>query len=127
MGRPRRAALAGVHEGGEALEVDLCQVPRQNSGCNTHALEHDPAQRRIGFLAQVDRRQLKLCVPCLLVPWCLPGRMSERDLIPLSASRIAGAGTVEGSGAQSEVNEGDQMHGVEYHRRKWRGCHRKQT
>jgi hypothetical protein len=53
MGRPRRAALAGIHEGGEALEVDLPQVPRQNSGCNSHALEYDSTQRRIGFLAQV--------------------------------------------------------------------------
>jgi len=36
----------------------------------------------------------------------------QRDLIPLSASRIAGAGTVEGSGAQIEANEGGQMHGT---------------
>jgi hypothetical protein len=50
IGRPRRAALAGIYKGGEALEVDLPQVPRQNSGCNTHALEHNSAQRRIGFL-----------------------------------------------------------------------------
>ena len=48
---------------------------------------------------------------CLLVPWCLPGRIYERDLIPLPASRITGAGTVEGSGVQSEANEGDQIHG----------------
>jgi hypothetical protein len=48
---------------------------------------------------------------CLLVPWCLPGRISERDLIPLPASHIAGAGTIEGSGIQSEANEGDPVHG----------------
>jgi hypothetical protein len=48
---------------------------------------------------------------CLLIPWCLPGRMFGRNLIPPSAYRIAGAGTVEGSGIQSEADEGDQMHG----------------
>jgi hypothetical protein len=36
------------------LGVDLWQVPRQNSVCNTYALEHDPAQRQVGFLLHVD-------------------------------------------------------------------------
>ncbi|KAH6662058.1 hypothetical protein B0J14DRAFT_571244 [Halenospora varia] len=65
-----------------------------------HALEHASAQKRIGFL-QVDwYKQLKLC--CLLVPWFLLGRRSERSLILLWASPIAAASTVEGSGVQSE-------------------------
>jgi hypothetical protein len=44
------------------------------------------------------------------MPWCLPGPISS-DPIRLWASRIAGAGTVEGSGVHSEANDGDQMHG----------------
>jgi len=54
MVRPGRTALAGVQEGGQALGVDLWQVLNQNSGRSTHALEHDPAQSRIGFHRQVD-------------------------------------------------------------------------
>jgi hypothetical protein len=63
MVRPRRAALAGIQEGGQVLGVDLRQVPRQDSACSAHALEHDTAQRQVGFLVQVDGQQLKLCVP----------------------------------------------------------------
>jgi hypothetical protein len=40
MGSYRRAALAGIQEGGQVLEVDLPPVPRQNSGCSTHTFEH---------------------------------------------------------------------------------------
>jgi hypothetical protein len=61
MVRLRRAALAGVQEGGQVLGLDLRQVPRQDSACNTHTLEHGTAQRRLGFLPRVDRQQLKLC------------------------------------------------------------------
>ena len=39
MGGSRRAALTGI-EGGQALEVDLQEVPRQDSGRSTHALDH---------------------------------------------------------------------------------------
>lgn len=53
---------------------------------------------------------------CLPVPWCLPGRMSERDLILLSVSPNGGARTVEGNGVR-RGRIGDQMHGVEYHKK----------
>ena len=53
----------------------------------------------------MDREQLKLCLPTYL------GRISNEDLILLSASPNAGARTVKGSGVQSEANEGGQMHG----------------
>ena len=48
------------------------------------------------------------------------------SLIPLSASRSAGARTVEGSGVQGEEDGGIRCIG-EYHQRKWRDCYRKRT
>lgn len=49
------------------MGVDLRQIPRQNSAHSTHALDHDTAQSRIGFLPQVDGQQLNLILPaCLL-------------------------------------------------------------
>jgi hypothetical protein len=45
------------------LGLDLQKVSRQDSSRNTHALEHGPSQKRVSFLPQVDREQLKLCVP----------------------------------------------------------------
>lgn len=51
MGSYRRAALAGVQEGGQVVEVDLPPVPRQDSACSTHTFEHGTGQRRVGFLA----------------------------------------------------------------------------
>ncbi|KAG0131311.1 hypothetical protein HOY82DRAFT_608273 [Tuber indicum] len=65
------------------------------------ALKHASSQKRVSFLPQVDREQLKLCVPT-----CLLERISNEDLIRRSASPNAGARTVEGSGVQSEANEG---------------------
>jgi hypothetical protein len=43
----------------------------------------------------------------LLVPWYLPGRIFDRDFIPLLASRIAGAVTVEEAAFKSEEDESD--------------------
>jgi hypothetical protein len=63
MVRSGRAALTGIQERGQVLGMDLWQVPRQDSTRNTYALEHGLAQRRLDFLQQVDRQQLKLCVP----------------------------------------------------------------
>ena len=83
------------------MGLDLQKVSRQDSSRNTHALEHGSSQKRVSFLPQVDREQLKLCVPT-----CLLGRISNEDLTLLSASPNAGARTVEGSGVQSEANEG---------------------
>jgi hypothetical protein len=37
------------------VEVDLPPVPRQVSACSTHTIEHRTGQRRVGFLARVDR------------------------------------------------------------------------
>jgi hypothetical protein len=37
------------------LGVDLWQVSWQDLACSAYALEHDTAQRRVGFLPQVDR------------------------------------------------------------------------
>jgi hypothetical protein len=53
MVRPGRAALAGIQENWEWI---FGKFPGQDSARNTYALEHDPAQRRVGFLPQVDRR-----------------------------------------------------------------------
>ena len=48
--------------------MDLWHVPRQDSTRNTYTLDYGLTQRRIGFLPQMDGRQLKLCVPtCPLV------------------------------------------------------------
>ena len=71
MGPCRRAALGGMEEGGQALGLDLQKVSRQDSSRNTHALEHGPSQKRVSFLPQVDRQQLKLCVPTC--PWASAG------------------------------------------------------
>jgi hypothetical protein len=124
MGSHRRAALAGIQERRQALELDLPAILKQNPASSTYALEHASAQRRIGFL-QVDwYKQLKLC--CLLVPWCLLGRRSEMSLILLWASPIAAASTVEGSGVQSKEDWRIRCMGGTP-QRKWRGCHREQT
>lgn len=71
MGPYRRAALGGMEEGGQALGLDLQKVSRQDSSRNTHALEHGPSQKRVSFLSQVDREQLKFCVPTC--PWASAG------------------------------------------------------
>ena len=48
----------------------------------------------------MDREQLKLCLPTYL------GRISNKDLILLSASSNTEVYTVKGSGIQSEANKG---------------------
>ena len=58
MVRPRRAALAGVQEGGQVLGLDLQKVLGQDSGRITQVLEHDPAQSRLAFHPQMDSKQL---------------------------------------------------------------------
>jgi hypothetical protein len=47
------------------------------------------------------------------VPTCplMSAETNVKGTLSLSASRITGAGTVEGSGAQIKANEGDLMHG----------------
>ncbi len=67
MGSCRRAALASVQEGGQVVEVDLLTVPKQESACSTHTFEHCTGQRRVGFLAQVDRRLLVRTCPLKFV------------------------------------------------------------
>jgi hypothetical protein len=57
MVNPGWVALAGIQERGQVLEVDLSQVPNQNSGRSMHALVHGSGQSLIGFLPQVDRQQ----------------------------------------------------------------------
>ena len=54
MERDRRAALAGIQERGQVLELDLRQVPKQNSGRRAHALDHGTGQSRVDVLPQVD-------------------------------------------------------------------------
>ena len=67
MGTCRRAALAGIQERGQVEGMDLQEIPRQDSGRSTHALDHGTAQSQISFLPQVDRQQqLKLYVPTCL-------------------------------------------------------------
>jgi hypothetical protein len=67
MGSYRGAALTGVQEGGQVVEVDLPTVPKQESACSTHTFEHHTGQRRVGFLAQVDRRLLVRTCPLKFV------------------------------------------------------------
>jgi hypothetical protein len=74
-----------------------------------HTLDHGIAQSQMSFLLQWTGSSSSSV--CLLVPRPLLGRISDEDLILLSASPNAGARTVEGSGVK------DQMHGwVEYHK-----------
>jgi hypothetical protein len=47
-----------MEERGQILEVDLPQVPKQDSAGSTPALEYSAAQSQIGFLPQVDGKQL---------------------------------------------------------------------
>ena len=91
MGACRRAAPAGKQERGQVLGLDLRQVPRQDSGRSTHALEHGPVQSRIDFLPQVDRETAQP-LSAYLSPWHLLGGSSEKNLI------LAGACMDEGSG-----------------------------
>jgi hypothetical protein len=60
------------------LELDLPEVLNQNSSRSRHAVEHDTAQSRIGFL-QVDRISLT----------SVPGMSPGRDICH------AGEGTLE--------------------------------
>jgi hypothetical protein len=64
------------------------KFPRQDSGRSTHALDNGTAQSQISFLPQVDRQQLKLCVP--ICPSHLLGGISNEDLVLQSAE---GSGT----------------------------------
>ena len=57
-----RQRLLAYRKEGEAWEWIFGKFLRQDSACNICALEHGPVQRRLGFLAQVDVRQLNLCV-----------------------------------------------------------------
>jgi hypothetical protein len=52
-----------MEERGQVLEVDLPQVPRQDSARSTPALEHSKEQTWVGFFLQVDRQQLNLSMP----------------------------------------------------------------
>jgi hypothetical protein len=50
MGSCRRAALGSIEEGGQALELDLQKVRRQeDSYRGTHALDYGAAQMRVGL------------------------------------------------------------------------------
>jgi hypothetical protein len=40
MVKPGGAALTGIQERWQVLELDLPQIPQQDSACNTYALEH---------------------------------------------------------------------------------------
>jgi hypothetical protein len=60
-----------MEEGGQALGLDLQKVSRQNLSRNTYTLEHGSFQKRVSFLPQVDREQLKLCMPTC--PWASAG------------------------------------------------------
>jgi hypothetical protein len=100
MVRPGRAALDGIQERGQVLGLDLRQVPRQDSGRSTDALDHGTAQSQISFLAQVV---------CLPVPWRLLRRMSNEDFTLLSASLNTGAGTPREAAFKAE--RGTVMYG----------------
>jgi hypothetical protein len=62
------------------VEVDLPLVPRQDSACSTYTFEHRTGQRRVGFLAQVDRR--------LLVRTCLLTSVSMNRTTYVTASLV---------------------------------------
>lgn len=64
------------------MEVDFPPVPRQNSACSTHALEHRIGQRRVGFLARLDRRLLVRTCP--LTPVRIIERYTVRGLEQIS-------------------------------------------
>jgi len=109
MGPHRRAALSGMEEEWQALGLDLQKVSRQDLSRNTARAGtcFSPETNRLPLTGGHASSSSSVCV---LVPWYLPGQISERDLIALSASRIAGAGTVEGSGVQGKEDGGYQMH-----------------
>jgi hypothetical protein len=67
IGSYRRVALASVQEGGQVVEVDLPIVPKQESACSTYTFEYRIGQRRVGFLAQVDKRLLVRTCPLKFV------------------------------------------------------------
>jgi hypothetical protein len=101
------ASSAFWHPRGQVLGLDLWQCPRQDSACNTYALEYDPAQRRVGSSRRWTGSSSSSV--CLHIPSHLLGRTSKWNLV-LLASPGAGVATVEGSGIQGGENWGDQMY-----------------
>lgn len=67
-----RTALTGIQERGPVLEVDLWQVPRQNSTRHTYALEYDPTQSGIDFSGSTWTRNSSTTLRSLF-PWHLLG------------------------------------------------------
>jgi hypothetical protein len=87
---------------GQVLELDLREVPNQNSSRSTHALEHDTAQSCIDFLAARGLETIQPLFPSfsLGIYW--------GSCRPVPRWKV---GSVEGSGVQGEEDGGDQMHG----------------
>ncbi len=96
--------LLAYKQEGKSWEWIFCKFPGRTQAGDTYTLEHGSGPEAIRFPCRWTGSSSSS--PCLLVPRCLPERIFESDLIPLSASPIAGAGTVEGSGVQSEANKG---------------------
>ena len=65
----------------QVLGVDLWQVPWQDRSTHAHALEHDPAQRRIGFLPHRDQQELNLVVPTLSLGMAFTARGDGSDTL----------------------------------------------
>jgi len=96
--------LLAYEKAGKSWEWIFCKFPGRTRAGDTYTLEHGSGPEAIRVPCRWTGSSSSS--PCLLVPRCLPERIFESDLIPLSASPIAGAGTVEGSGVQSEANKG---------------------
>lgn len=96
--------LLAYEKAGKSWEWIFCKFPGRTRAGDTYTLEHGSGPEAIRFPCRWTGSSSSSS--CLLVPRCLPERIFESDLIPLSASPIAGAGTVEGSGVQSEANKG---------------------
>jgi hypothetical protein len=95
MARLGRAALAGIQERGQVLGVDLWQVPWQDRSTHAHALEHDPAQRRIGFLPHRDQQELNLVVPTLSLGMAFTARGDGSDTLGEASQNRTGRLTSE--------------------------------
>jgi hypothetical protein len=109
MGGSRRAALTGM-EGGQALEVDLQEVPRQDSGRSTHALDHGKYSTESSKLPPTGGHAAAQALSAYLpLGICWDECLKRAPLILLLASPIAGAVVFEESGVQGEKHWGDPV------------------
>jgi len=100
------------------LELDLQEVPRQDSGRSTHAPDHGRVQHRVKLASSYKWTCSGSSPVCLLAPWHLLGRMSKKNPNHSSVGqpyRGSSCGRVKQRSRREALGESDT--GVQHHKK----------